>query len=72
MAPAELLLSAAITLGVVVPVTAMVDKSRPAVDMSRYEVQEHCHVGNRTVDRCIVDVETGRHMGIEPHHLLDN
>ncbi len=71
MAPAELLLSAAITLGVVVPVTAMVDKSRPAVDMSRYQMQEHCQVESRTVDRCIVDTQTGRHMGIEPHHILD-
>ena len=72
MAPAELLLTAAITVGVTVPVTAMVESQRPEVNMARYQQKENCQVEERTVARCIVDVTTGRHMGIEPHNLLDD
>ena len=62
MNPAELLLTGGIALGILVPVTAVVESSRRPVDMTRYQFSENCG----PVERCIVDTETGWTLGVTP------
>ena len=67
MNPAELLLTGGIALGVVVPMSAAVEASRAPVDMSRFAMSEDCPA----VERCIIDTQTERVMGIEPPHAFE-
>ena len=61
MAPAELLLAGSIAVGVAVPTSAVIEASRPAPDMGRYEVVA-CET--RPADRCMIDIKTGEFLGL--------
>lgn len=71
MNPAELILTGGIALGIAVPMTAAIEAGREPADMSRYEMRSDCQVDKDIVDRCIVDVETGWALGVEPIHIIE-
>lgn len=62
MAPAELLLAGSIVVGVALPTSAVIEASRPASDMSRYQLVACVE---RPAERCMIDMETGKFLGVK-------
>lgn len=54
-------------LGVAVPLTAAVESTRRDADMSRYVMTSDCP----GVERCLVDLDKGKVIGLEPPHAFE-
>ena len=67
MNPADLLLTGGIMLGVAVPVVGAMEAGRAPADMSRYQMSGDCP----GVERCIVDTQSQRVMGMEMPHAFE-